>query len=78
MFTHTTTLHVEDVCVRSCGVISFVGNTQTEAHLFSLYLIIPYIAVTVPLLYYNWYVKLNINVHFIFLNMNCFICVDIL
>ena len=34
----------------------FVGVYKAEAHVFSLYLLIPYIGVTVPLLYYNWYV----------------------
>ncbi|KAF6031889.1 DPAGT1 [Bugula neritina] len=53
-------LEAGQTLVIACSVMFFnvyqlmYGNTQTEAHLFSLYLIIPYIAVTVPLLYYNW------------------------
>lgn len=36
------------------NLIEFNGKFRND-HLFSLYLIIPYIAVTLPLLYYNWY-----------------------
>ena len=37
-------------------ILLFVGVYKAEAHVFSLYLLIPYIGVTIPLLYYNWYV----------------------
>jgi len=31
-----------------------------EAHTFSLFFLIPFVAVSIPLLWYNWYVFINI------------------
>ena len=42
------------ISVLISNIIEFSGPNR-DHHIFSMYIIIPYIACTVPLLYYNWY-----------------------
>lgn len=53
----------QSIVIALCIVINDIlyvakpGHPATDAHLFSLYFLLPFIGVSLALLYHNWYVR---------------------
>lgn len=44
------------ICINDLVYIRIPNHPATDAHLFSLYFLLPFIGVSLALLYHNWYV----------------------
>jgi UDP-N-acetylglucosamine--dolichyl-phosphate N-acetylglucosaminephosphotransferase len=50
------------ICINDLVYIRIPNHPATDAHLFSLYFLLPFIGVSLALLYHNWYISFKLMV----------------